>query len=178
MPVVIKGKQIYLRALEPNDIDLLFEWENNVEVWDISDTIQPFSRFVLEKYVDSPQDIFVQHQLRLMICKVDSKEAIGCVDLFDFSPIHRRVGCGILIAEQNERKNGFAREAVNLSVDYCFSFLDCHQVYCNILEDNYTSINLFEKSGFKRIGLKKDWINKNGKFHNEYLYQILKSAND
>ena len=113
-----------------------------------------------------------------MICKVDSKEAIGCVNLFDFSPIHRRVGCGILIAEQNERKNGFAREAVNLSVDYCFSFLDCHQVYCNILEDNYTSINLFEKSGFKRIGLKKDWINKNGKFHNEYLYQILKSAND
>lgn len=172
---VIIGKQVFLRALEPSDIDLLYEWENNVDVWNISDTVQPFSRFNLEKYVSSPQDIYTQHQLRLMICEINTKETIGCVDLFDFSPLHNRVGCGILIAEHDHREKGYARDAINLTVDHCFNFLDCHQVYCNILEDNFKSINLFENQGFKRIGLKKDWINKNGKYQNEYLYQKVKN---
>ncbi|MBD79980.1 MAG: GNAT family N-acetyltransferase [Crocinitomicaceae bacterium] len=176
--IVIKGKHIYLRALEPSDIDLIFEWENNAEVWNISDTVQPFSRFALEKYVSSVQDIYVQHQLRLIICEESSDTPIGCIDLFDFSPLHHRVGCGILIADQEQRGKGYAREALNLTIDYCFDFLECHQVYCNILEDNFQSINLFEKAGFERIGLKKEWINKKGKYHNEYLYQLLRSSHD
>ncbi|MGB0404474.1 MAG: GNAT family N-acetyltransferase [Salibacteraceae bacterium] len=170
---MIKGNSIYLRALEPEDIDLLFEWENNVDVWKISDTIHPFSRYTLEKYIASSHDIYSQGQLRLMICDIVTKEAIGCIDLFDFSAIHQRVGCGILIADEAERNKGFGSESISLITNYCFSILDCHQVYCNILENNLKSIKLFEKAGFQLIGVKKDWIKIEGKFYNELLYQYM-----
>lgn len=172
---MIAGKSILLRALEPSDIDLLYEWENNQDVWKISDTVQPFSRYSLEKYIDSPQDIFIQHQLRLVICLQSSGEAVGCIDLFDFNPLHRRVGIGILIADEVNRNRGIARESLALTIDYCFQVLDCHQIYCNITENNFRSINLFEKLGFERVGLKRDWIREEGGFINEFMYQLIKA---
>ena len=172
---MIKGENIYLRALEPEDIDLLFEWENNVEFWKISDTIQPFSRYALEKYIASVHDIHSQGQLRLIICDSRTNEAVGCVDLFDFSAIHQRVGCGILIADESNRNKGYASESITVVSQYCFSILDCHQVYCNILEDNIMSIKLFEKVGFKKVGIKKDWIRIEGVYYDEFLYQYLNS---
>ena len=81
---MLNGKHIKLRALEPSDIDLLFEWENNSEVWQISDTIQPYNRFSLEQYVNSVQDIYAQKQIRFIIEELGTQKALGCVDLFDF----------------------------------------------------------------------------------------------
>ncbi|UTW60884.1 GNAT family N-acetyltransferase [bacterium SCSIO 12741] len=170
MPV-LQGHKVSLRALEPTDIDLLFEWENNTEVWKISNTITPFSRFTLEQYITSNHDIFAHKQLRLVICIQD--QAIGCVDLFDFDPINHRVGIGILIADEEQRQKGFAADALNCLLDYCREYLDCHQVYCNIMEENKASVYLFEKAGFVLAGTKKDWVRQGDTYVNELLYQKI-----
>jgi diamine N-acetyltransferase len=46
----IKGENIHLRALEPEDVDVLYKWENNREIWHVSNTQTPFSRYVLEQF--------------------------------------------------------------------------------------------------------------------------------
>ena len=125
---MLNGKLIKLRALEPADIDLLFEWENNSEVWQISDTIQPYSRYALEQYVNSVQDIYSQRQIRFIIEEIGTNKAVGCVDLFDFDPIHKRVGVGILVSDSDNRKKGFGKEAIELILEYCKDILECHQV--------------------------------------------------
>jgi diamine N-acetyltransferase len=172
---MITGENIVLRALEPEDIDLLYQWENDWESWHLSNTLTPFSRFALEQYImAADQDIFTAKQLRLMIDKTGENEkvCIGTIDLFDFDPVNKRAGIGVLISKK-ERNKGFASEALKLLVNYCFSTLELHQLFCNIETTNTASLTLFQKQGFKTAGEKKDWLRKNNQWNNEYFLQLI-----
>jgi diamine N-acetyltransferase len=176
MGIMLKGKNLDLRALEPGDVDLLYDWENDGKLWHLSNTVAPFSKFTLEQYVLSAgQDIYSAHQLRLMIDAIDEQQpkTIGSIDLFDFDPTNRRAGLGIFIVKE-ERKKGFASEALEILMDYCFEVLHLHQLYCNITADNEPSLKLFAKHGFKPVGLKKEWLHIRDKWVDEYLYQKVR----
>ena len=169
----LKGDNIYLRALEPEDLDFLYQLENNPEVWEISGTTTPYSRHVLKQYLENAhRDIYDVKQLRLCICK--KSKLVGLIDLFDFDPQNHRVGMGIVILEKKERNNGVGSEAIALLSDYAFSSLGIHQLFANVLEDNKASLHLFKKLGFMEVGTKKDWIFSDGKFKNEVLFQKIK----
>ena len=173
---LLTGKKVQLRAVEPNDIDIIYKWENNTSVWQLSNTLAPFSRHIIKQFIDNSHlDIFQSRQLRLMIDKIenDSAETIGTIDIFDFEPLHKRAGIGILIADEQNRKNGFASEALDILIHYCFNTLQMHQLYCNITSDNTESLNLFQKKGFSLIGIKKDWlIFPKGK-KDELMFQLI-----
>ena len=171
---MLKGEQIYLRTLEPADADIILKWENNSDNWRVSNTLVPFSRKLIEDYVNSAQDIYSIKQLRFIICLVENDKEIGTIDLFDFDPYHQKVGLGILIAELEDRRNGYAKEAVLLIKEYCFNHLNLHQVYCNILSENISSVDLFEKSGFTICGIKKEWVKSNNGWEDELLLQSIK----
>ena len=179
---MLHGKKIKLRALEPDDIDALYQWENDVSIWKVSGTLLPFSKHFLKKYIaDSHHDIYLDKQLRLVIDLTtplsfgegQGVRSIGCVDLFDFDAKNKRAGIGILIGEKNARLNGYASEALKILINYAFNILALHQLYCNITADNKQSLNLFKKHKFKIIGLKKDWIFAEGKWLNEYTLQRI-----
>ena len=166
------GKNINLRALEPSDIDFLFATENDEQYWEISGTQLPFSKYILQKYIENAhQDIYEAKQYRFVICNFESKP-VGMIDLFDFNPQHKRVGIGILILPNYQNK-GYASEALEMVIDYTFSYLDVHQIYANITSNNLKSIALFEKYNFKKVGIKKDWLYGNSTFKDEILYQLI-----
>jgi len=170
--------EIVLRALEPSDIDLLYSWENDREIWRVSNTIVPYSKYILKKYLENAHlDIYQTKQLRLMIDlkydKGSKSKPIGTVDLFDFDPYHNRAGVGILIGDKSERKKGYASVTLENLINYAFHSLQLHQIYCNILTDNKDSLNLFQKHGFKIIGEKKEWIKVPEKYTGEYMLQLI-----
>ena len=100
---MIRGEKVYLRALEPDDLPLLYEWENNVDNWLVSNTSAPFSKHLLQKFIEtSSTDLYVNQQMRLMICEKAASRAVGCIDVFEFEPAHLRAGIGILIEQQLE----------------------------------------------------------------------------
>ena len=170
----LRGLKINLRALEPTDLGFLYNVENNEAFWTISHTQTPFSKYLLKRYLENAHlDIYSTKQLRLIIEDATSEIQMGMIDLFDFNPKHKRVGLGILIAPQYQNK-GFASECLQLIVKYGFNHLDLHQFYANILDHNAKSIALFEKFGFQKVGVKKDWIFANDTFHDEILYQFRK----
>ena len=169
----LKGDLVYLRALEPEDLDLLFEVENNEEFWEVSATSVPFSRYILKQYLEnSHRDIYEVKQLRLVICG-NSGEAFGFIDLFDLDPKNRRTALGILIINKSNRKKGFGAEALQLVSKYCFTHLGLHQVYANVGEDNVSSKLLFEKAGFTVAATKKDWNLVEGEYKDEITYQLI-----
>jgi len=174
--VTLKGEHIYLRALEPEDLEFIHTIENDETVWELSNTITPYSKSLIKEYLEHAyKDIYEVKQLRLMISDYNDI-AIGIIDLFDFDAKNRRAGIGILIYNIENRTNGYGKEALTLLANYSFTYLDLHQLYCNISETNTASIKLFEKQGFKKIGLKKDWNFQNGSFTNEYLYQLINNV--
>jgi len=171
----LKGNNIYLRALEPSDLDFLYNLENDESLWEVSNTATPFSRFILRDYIEnSHRDIFDIKQLRLVICKNEDSQIAGFIDLFDFDPKHRRVGVGIVVFFGEDQRKGFAAEALELTCNYAFAHLGVHQIFANITEDNTGSIRLFEKIGFEKSGKKRDWIFWNGKFKDELIYQLIR----
>lgn len=170
----LKGTNINLRALEPEDLDFLYNIENNESFWEVSHTQTPFSKFLLKQYLENAHlDIFEAKQLRLLIEEKSTKKQLGMIDLFDFNPQHKRAGIGILI-HPDFQKNGHASEALSVLINYAFTYLDLHQLYANITAENSKSISVFTKHKFEKIGLKKDWILSEGKFKDEILFQLIK----
>ena len=131
----LKGNQIYLRALEQKDLDFLYALENDTDVWEVSGTVTPYSKDVLQLYLDSAhRDIYDVKQLRLVICSQEH-QALGLIDVFDFEPNHHRAGIGIVILDKDQRNKGVGAEAITLLCNYLFEVLGLRQVYANILEE-------------------------------------------
>lgn len=171
----MRGETVGLRALEPEDVSVLYRWENDPQVWRVSGTLAPFSRHALARFIEEQQlDIYATRQQRLVIETVAGGVAVGAVDLFDFDPLHGRAGVGILVYGSEDRGRGYAGEALDLLAEYAFGVLGLHQLYCNILSDNAVSLALFEGRGFVRCGLKREWVRSGEGFADEYLLQRLR----
>ena len=153
----LTGNLISLRALEPSDADILYRWENNMDLWNVSFTQVPFSKFILEEFVNTAHnDIYTNKQLRLMMVRTSDQSTVGIIDLFDFEPQHARCGIGIYVHE-DAQKNGFAAQSIQLIKTYCFDTLLLKQIYVHVSKNNEASLSLFDKAGFERTALKKSW---------------------
>ncbi len=173
---MLETENIKLRAIEPEDIALLYEWENDVEIWSVSNTLSPFSKFVLKQYIESSctEDIFSSKQLRLIIdLKSPQSVSIGTIDLFDIDFLNKRAGVGILIADKDYLNKGYASQSLDLLHNYCKTHLGLYQLYCSIDEDNKNSIALFEKKGYLQTGIQKDWKKLPSGFADVLFYQYI-----
>ncbi len=172
--MTLKGTKIYLRALEPEDLEFVYQIENNESIWEVSNTQTPYSKFLIRQYLENAhQDIYEAKQLRLAICKNDSAKAIGLIDLFEFDPKNNRAGIGIVIQNDIDRTQGFGKEALTLLIDFSFTQLQLHQLFANIGVENVSSLNLFATFGFQKIGIKKDWIYSNNSYQSEAIFQLI-----
>ncbi|MCG9793190.1 GNAT family N-acetyltransferase [Flavobacterium algicola] len=177
--ITLKGENIYLRALEPNDLEFVYAMENDETIWEVSNTQTPYSRFLIRQYLENAQqDIYEAKQLRLAICIEEDFPAIGLIDIFDFDPKNNKAGIGIVIQDNIYRKQNVGSEALNLLINYSFRHLNLHQLYANINVENEASKALFTKFDFECIGIKKDWNLINGVYKDEGIYQLINTGVD
>ncbi len=175
---ILRKNNIQLRAPEPEDINLLYKWENDPSLWTVSNTLVPFSKHTIEQFIqDASLDIYQTKQVRWIIDHIsdENRIPIGTIDLFDFDPMHKRAGIGILIKETENRNKGYASDALTLIINYSFEVLQLHQIYCNISSDNQISLHLFQKHGFQVSGHKKEWSNRNGNWVDEIFLQLIRT---
>ncbi len=165
-------RNIRLRALEPSDLEVLYLWENDPEVWRVSGTLSPISRERLARFIEEQSyDIYATRQMRLII--EAEGMMVGSIDIFDFDPQHCRFGIGILIYEESDRRKGYAKEAIEAIVEYGHNTLNLKQIWATIAVDNIASIALFESCGFSKCAHRKEWINRGGEFIDELEYQLI-----
>lgn len=169
----LQNKELKLRALEPEDLEILYKWENNSNLWIYGNTLTPYSKLALRNYISETQqqDIYEAKQLRLMIELKSTNTVIGTVDLYDFDFHHSRTGIGILIDEAYQNRN-YASQTLKIIREYVFFFLKIKQIYAHIAADNLHSIRLFEKSDYIRSGELIEWICCNSIYKNVYIYQL------
>lgn len=174
--VFFKGKLIRLRAMEPEDLGILYTMENDPEAWDVSNFTVPYSRYVLKQYLEESQsDMFTDKQLRLMIVETDSDVVCGAIDITDFVPLHSRAEVGIAILKEFQGR-GYAKEALQLMCEYVFCFLHMKQLNVHITADNTRSLNLFKSAGFTECGLLKEWWSVGGTYKDVVLLQKIREG--
>jgi len=163
-----------LRALEPEDLELLYEWENMALYWDSGNTRQPYSRYALKQYIsECHKDIYETHQLRLMMTDTTSGKTVGTVDLFDFDLHHSRIALGLFVAPEYKKK-GYASAALQLTEAYVFDFLKINQLYCHIAASNTASITMFTNRNFSSVVLKQ-WVRSESEFTDIVLFQQFRN---
>ncbi|MDP4240179.1 MAG: GNAT family N-acetyltransferase [Bacteroidota bacterium] len=172
--MLLENENIRLRAVEPEDLERLYAWENNPQLWSAGNTRNPYSRFVLRQYiVDSDKDIYENKQLRLMIDSIKTGETVGTVDLFDFDIHNSRIALGLFVDAASQGK-GYAKKSLHLVEEYVFDYLKINQLYCHIAETNIPSMRMFEQEEYEKTGLLKDWIKTVNGFENIVVFQQFK----
>jgi diamine N-acetyltransferase len=169
----LSNDKIYLRAPEPEDLDVMYNMENDPASWDVSCFTVPYSRFVLKQYIEASQcDIFADKQLRLMLVNLENKQVVGTIDLTDFVPMHGRAGVGIAVKKEF-RRQGFAHQALELLVRYSFEFLHLRQLYAYVSVRNEASRKLFCSCGFTQAGVLKDWLRVKDGYEDVFFMQLV-----
>ncbi len=173
--MLLKNDIVTLRPLEPSDIDILYKWENDPTIWDVSYTTLPYSKFALTNYInDSAQrDIYEMRQFRFVIESNALTLPVGLVDVFDFEPFDMRAAVGISVNEPSARGKKIATNAMNLLIDYCFNYLHFHQLYARVFSDNAASIALFKSLGFVECGVFKQWHLSADGWKDEHVFQLI-----
>lgn len=173
---MLSNDLICLRALEPEDLDLLYIWENDITMWQYGNNIAPFSRKLLTDYIANyDSDIFKSQQLRFMIVPLGVDTPVGMVDLYDFDAVNRRAGVGIMI-DTAHRSKGYGQASLTLLCRYCYERLGMHQLYAIIATDNELSIAVFERSKFNTCGKLRSWMRRGEKYVDAYIMQRLLSS--
>lgn len=169
---MLKGNKIKLRAVEPSDATLIYLWENDVENWKFTNTDSPLSMFEIYQLIEEQRVVRESGQLRLMILENMSDLVLGAVDLYNIDFKHGFGTVGILIAEKQYRQKGFALESLSLLSEYAKNHLNLTNLSCGIQASNKPSQGLFEKAGYQKIGIRKNWFLVEGNREDEYLYHL------
>lgn len=163
---------VSLRALEPEDLDILYKIENDYDLWSVGATNVPYSRYMLHDYIaNATGDIYTDKQVRLMIDDADGG-SVGILDLVNFNPQHSRAEIGIVI-QKKYRDKGYARSALHTLLRYCKGVLHIHQLYAVVSIDNRESLRLFGKLGFEQNSRLKEWLFDGDNYHDAVVMQIF-----
>ena len=169
---MLKSDKLKLRAVEPEDLDLMYLIENDTELWPFGQASVPFSHFALKQYIaECSNDFFHDRQLRLVIETADGN-SVGFVDLQNYEPLHHRAEVGIVVVPEQQRK-GLATEALRLLAGYVSTHLGIHQLYALVPKGNVASIALFRKCGYKETATLEDWLNSPAGWQSVRVFQLV-----
>ncbi len=162
-----------LRPLEPEDLSLLYTIENDPSLWNTSNADAPYSRFQLKEYIAQGGSAFSSGEQRFVV-QTDEGERVGVVDLTNFTPLHARAEVGIALLAKY-RGRGYAAEALRLMEDFAQKRLRIHSLYAVVDEDNEPSIRLFSAAGYSVGARLPEWLFREGKYHDAWVYQKILS---
>ena len=172
----LSGDRVALRALEPTDLDWLLALENDPAIWAVSNTLQPYSRHALWRYLNAvDNDLRATGQLRLVVTRKSDGTPLGCVDLFDYNATHSRAELSIVILAEY-RGTGYAAETVEIVKRYAATWLDLNQLSIYVMTENEAVIRLFAEHGFERAGVLRQWVKAGGEYHDVVVLQWFRHS--
>ena len=152
------GQLICLRALGQEDLPLLHSWENDPDGWLSNGTVNPLSKDFIQSYISaSTRHILETGSMSLIIEKLGTKEAVGHLVLYDYSPIHRRLAVGVYI-DSHHRMQGFGSEAIGLATRYALAY-------------NSHSQHMLSSLGFHHTATLPRWHWWDSRYEDLYYYQ-------
>ncbi len=163
---------VRFRAMEPEDLEVLYSIENDTELWGVGVTNVPYSRYLLHDYIaNATGDIYADRQVRLIVEDLFG-QCVGILDITSFDPRHRRAELGIVI-RRDFRGKGYAAAAILRAKDYSRDILHLHQLYVYVDSRNEQSLAVFRKSGFQRETVLFDWFFDGEKYRDAVFIQYF-----
>lgn len=163
-----------LRELARKDLESINKWRNNHTLIDFLGA--PYRYINIEVDIKWYENYMVNRAttVRCAIVEEDD-EILGLVSLTDINHMNQSAELHIMIGDSENQGKGLGTFAVKEILSHAFNNLNLHRVELGVLESNTRAIHLYEKCGFVREGLKREFCYKNGKFENLLVYSCLKN---
>ena len=178
---MLQGQKVLLRPVKRADIEYFLKWLNDPEVIQYLTPYWPLTEMSEEKWienlgVDRDKVVFMVEALEGSSSKpLDAAQgtSIGYLALHNISAKDHNASFEIAIGEKDYWSSGYGTEAARLLVKYGFEQLNLHRINSGVYAFNERSLRMHRKVGFKEEGRQKEWIFKNGKFHDHVIFGIL-----
>lgn len=171
---MIYGERVRLRAIEREDVPRFLRWFNDPEVRQYLTMYRPLSRAEEERWVESLASRREDIVLAIEVRAGDQWVHIGNVGLHRIDWKNRTATLGIVIGEREFWGKGYGTEAVRTMLRYAFGELGLNRVELETYSFNPRAIRCYEKAGFRREGIRRQALYRNGKFHDVILMGILR----
>ena len=112
------------------------------------------------------------NQIRFVICKTETDDPLGFIDLFEIDFTKSQAGISILISNSENRSKGYGKLSVKKICEYARKELKIKNLYCNISVDNILSLNFFKSVGFKEISKNNNLYVSSIDNHHESIIQM------
>ena len=174
----LEGRTIYLRTIVESDLNENYQhWFNDAEVCRFNSHHRfPNYREDMQSYFNDV--IKSRNNLILAIITKDTDEHIGNISLQDINNVDRTAELAIIIGNKDYWGKGVGTEAVGLIINHGFKALNLHRIYCGTLRENIGMQKLAAAVGFKKEGIRRECIFKDGIYHNGIDYGLLASEYD
>lgn len=150
---MIVGERIYLRAIEPDDLDSCWRWVNDEEVTkNMLLRTWPISRLAEREWLERAARGANQRERELAICLRESGRHIGNIGLHDISWRNGTADLGILIGERDCWNQGYGREAVGTLLRHAFRELGLRKVTLSVFASNHCAVRCYQRCGFELEG--------------------------
>lgn len=168
-------QRVHLTKINKDDMKTIYSWFLNSEFLKNYDYVppMPMSSEEVDKIFNDYEkneesDVFA-------IRPINDNQIIGIAGFDDIVKENKVATLFIGIGDKNIRGKGYGKEALNLLLEYGFNKLDFHRIQLNVLEFNAAGIALYEKAGFIKEGVHREFVLRDGKRFDLYLYGLLKS---
>lgn len=148
-----------LRAPEPEDVDLIYRWENDPSDWNSSyNNYAPLSKLQIAEHIKNCfNDPFGERQLRLMMVRKDTGDVVAGVEITDLNPKNRTAYIGFYV-DPDWRDKGIGTHIVSLVKEYCAEILGIISLCAHTSADNIKAISILKSNGFSQVGCLSSWI--------------------
>jgi RimJ/RimL family protein N-acetyltransferase len=169
------GEKVKLVAIQEKYISTIEEWFNDVEFmrnYDFAPAIPRNSKNIYD-LIGSFQD--TEERYLFAIALKSSGEVIGIAGFDEIVWSNGTAMIFIGIGSKGYTGQGLGKEALSLLLDFGYNELNFHVIYLNVIGYNNKAIKLYEGAGFKREGVYREFIKRDGKRYDMYLYGMLNS---
>lgn len=147
-PQQIESERLVLSPLTEDDCtETYLSWLHDPEVnqWlatGSETTIRDMKKFVNEK----KDDLFLGIRLK------DSRKHIGNIKIDLYSGYHGVAEYGIMLGDKSEWGKGYAREASEAVLEYCFRQVGIRKIVLGVVGGNEGALDLYRRLGFVMEG--------------------------
>lgn len=169
------GEKIYLRAILESDLNENYQqWFNDEDVCRFNSHHRfPYHGQNMREYYENT----IKSRSNLVLAIIDklTDQHIGNIALQDIDSINRSAELAIIIGDKNFWDKGVGKEACQLVLDHGFNNLNLYRMQCGTSDENVGMQHLAETLGFKREGIARSALFKNGSYRDVINYGLIKN---
>jgi RimJ/RimL family protein N-acetyltransferase len=174
---LLRGEKVNLRPVKRTDIEYFLKWYTNPEVIQYLTIYLPMTEMVEEKFIEGLGTSRLMTTVFFVIEAIEggTVQPIGTMELGDLNNKDRCGTFGIAIGDKDYWSKGCGTEAARLIIRYGFEQINLHRINSEVYSFNERSLRLHKKVGFTEEGRRREAGYRNGRYHDDVFFGILKS---